>query len=156
VKLSPGVDELSLGLVELSLGVGELPLGELGSLGSLGSNSPMISGPGPISCGPCLPMRIEEDNERFGTATTAMCKSSDEGSEEFHMTITIVVIAFIPGERHCQRGPAGQGQKNVGGDEKMHYRGRVKENGAARRDAKSGESWVVKIKSKWLCFCEHL
>jgi hypothetical protein len=98
-------------------------------------------------------MRIEGDDESFCAGTAAMCKSSNEGSEEFHMTITI--IALVPGERNCQRGPAGQGQKNVGGDENMHYRGRDKKNGATRKDAKSGESWVVKVKSKWLCFVNN-
>jgi hypothetical protein len=97
-------------------------------------------------------MRIEEDNERLCAATAAMCKSSNEGSEEF---LTIPVIGLGIGERSCQRGPAGQGQKNVGGDENMHYRGRDKKNGATRKDAKSGESWVVKIKSKWLCFVNN-
>jgi hypothetical protein len=68
------------------------------------------------------------------------------------MTITILVIALRPGKRNCQRGPAGQGQKNVSGGENKHYRGRDEKNGATRKDAKSGESWVVKINSKWLCF----
>jgi hypothetical protein len=72
------------------------------------------------------------------------------------MTITILVIAAPRHrERSCQRGPAGQDQKNVGGDENMHYRGRDEKNGATRKDAKSGESWVVKIKSKWLCFVNN-
>ena len=103
-------------------------------------------------------MRIE-DNECFCAETTAMCKSSYEGSEEFHKTITILVIALRPGpgepDRSCQRGPAGQCQKNVGGGENKHYRGRDEKNGATGKDAKSGESWVVKIKSKWLCFVNN-
>lgn len=47
------------------------------------------------------------------------------------MTITrlVTVIALRPGQRSRQRGPAGQCQKNVGGDENMHYRGRDKKNG---------------------------
>ena len=85
-------------------------------------------------------MRIEEDNECFCAASAAMCQSSVEESEEFHVTITIHVIALRPEERNCQRGPAGQGQKNVGGGENKHYRGRDKKNGAARKDAESGES----------------
>jgi hypothetical protein len=101
----------------------------------------------------CLPKRIEDDDESFCAATATMCKSSNEGSEEIHMTITI--IALGPGKRSCERGPAGQGQKNVGGDENKHYRGRDEKNGATRKDAKSGESWVVKIKSKWLCFVNN-
>jgi hypothetical protein len=100
-------------------------------------------------------MRIEEDGECLRGAAAAMCKSSNDGLEGFHMTITILVIALSPGERNCQRGPAGQGQKNVGGDENMHYRGRGEKNGTTRKDAKSGESWVVKIKSKWLCFVNN-
>jgi hypothetical protein len=71
------------------------------------------------------------------------------------VTITIPVIAGRPGERSCQRGPAGQGQKNVGGDENMHYRSREKKSGATRKDAKNGDNWVVKIKSKWLCFVNN-
>lgn len=71
------------------------------------------------------------------------------------MIVTILVIALRSGERSCQRGPAGQGQKNVGGDEDMHYRGRDEKNEATRKGAKSGESWVVKIKSKWLCFVNN-
>ena len=71
------------------------------------------------------------------------------------MAITILVITLRRGERSCQRGPAGQGQKNVGGGENKHYRGRDEKNGATGKDAKSGESWVVKIKSKWLCFVNN-
>ena len=62
-----------------------------------------------------------------------MCMSSNEGSEEFHVTITMLVIALRHGERCCQRGPAGQCQKNVGGDENMHYRDRDKK-GATRKE----------------------
>src|SRR6266576_4158880 len=109
---------------------------------SSGSGTTNIPGPGPRACICCLSMRIEEDDECFCAATTATCKSSNEGSEEFHMAITVLVIALRCGETSCQRGPAGQGQKNVGGDEKMHYRGRDEKNGATRKDAKSGESWV--------------
>jgi hypothetical protein len=120
-----------------------------------GYNEGVISVPTPMVGGAsvCLPQRIEDDDESFCAATAAMCKSSNEGSEEIHMTITI--IALRPGERSCQRGPAGQGQKNVGGDENKHYRGRDEKNGATRKDAKSGESWVVKIKSKWLFFVNN-
>ena len=95
----------------------------------------------------------DDDDESLCAGTAAMCRSSNEGSKGFHMTITS--IALRPGERNCQRGPAGQGQKNVGGDENKHYRVRDEKNGAARVDAKSGESWVVKIKSKWLCFVNN-
>jgi hypothetical protein len=112
----------------------------------------MITGPRPSkNSGVCLPMRIEDDDESFCAATAAMCKSSKEGPEEIHMTTTIIA----PGKWSCQRGPAGQGQKNVGGDENKHYRGRDEKNEATRKDAKSGESWVVKIKSKWLCFVNN-
>jgi hypothetical protein len=56
-------------------------------------------------------MRIEEDNERFCAATTGMCKSSNGRSEGFYMAITILVIVLRPGERNCQRGPAGQARR---------------------------------------------
>jgi tRNA U34 2-thiouridine synthase MnmA/TrmU len=37
----------------------------------------------------------------------------------------------------------------------MHYRSREKKSGATRKDAKNGDNWVVKIKSKWLCFVNN-
>ena len=46
-------------------------------------------------------MRIEEDGDCFCAASAAMCKSSNEESEEFHMNITILVIALRHGERSC-------------------------------------------------------
>jgi hypothetical protein len=70
------------------------------------------------------------------------------GREEFHMSITILVTALRHGERCCQRGPAGQGQNNIGRDEEMHCRGRDKKNVVSREDVKSGDGRVVKIKSK--------
>ena len=50
------------------------------------------------------------------------------------MTITMLAIVLRPGERSCQRGPAGQCQNNVGGDENKHYRGLDKKNGATRKE----------------------
>ena len=99
-------------------------------------------------------MRIEEDDDFFPTVGAAVCKSSNEGSGGFHMnmTITIIAIAFKHVERRCQRGPAGECQNNVGGGENKHYRGRDEKNGTIVR---SGEGWVVKIKSKWLYFMKY-
>lgn len=98
---------------------------------------------GPIPIGrTCLLIRVEDDDEPSCAATAGMCESSNEAWEDFHMTITIPVAGFRPGKRSCQRGPAGQDQKNVGGDENMHYRCREKKGWVTRKDAKS---WVVKI-----------
>jgi len=88
------------------------------------------AGPGPIG-NICLPISIEEDDGGFcAAATAAKCGSNNEGSEDICVTITILVITLEPGEGCCQRGPAGKGQKNVGGDDNTHYRCLDKKSGS--------------------------
>lgn len=45
------------------------------------------------------------------------------------LTIDRPAVALRRDERYCQRGRAGQSQKNVRGGEKTHYRNRDKKNG---------------------------